>query len=538
MRSLFIAAAFAAGTAWAAETPTPSDEPIAPLLAGTGNHRYAITTRDPLAQRFFDQGLALVYAFEHREAARSFRQAQHLDPGCAICYWGEALARGPGVDARPDSEDGARAAHAIERALALRDRASERERAYIEALARRYDPAAATDPDGAWAAAMGEVVRRYPEDPDAAALYAKALMAATPLEQRELDGERMVLGILEDALALDPDHPGANHLLIHVVERRAPQRGIAAADRLRDFAPGIARLQHAPARIYLRVGRYRDALRASERAIAAEERYLAHCEAQGVHPIAAAPPSHRYLLAAASFSGSSESAVETARRIAGRQDERRLRSPGFEALQHHVALPLYVLVRFGRWDEILAEPRPPGDLTYVEGVWRYARGVAYARTGDIAGAETELLALAQLAEAGRLERARIWGDHSMAQVLRTVRAVLRGELAQARGEPAVAIRLLREAVRREDRFVHRALSEWYTPARHHLGLALLRAQYPKEAERVYREDLERHPDNGWALYGLAQSMRAQNRRKEASEIEARFERAWAEADVRLTASRY
>lgn len=539
MRRIASVLAIVTGMTWAAEMPPPPER-IAPLLPGTALHHHPITTREPLAQRYFDQGLLLVYGFSRKEAARSFEQAQQLDPACAMCYWGEALARGPGPDAKPGVAEAPRAAYAIEQALALREGASERERAYIEALARRYGhgPPLAADPDHAYAGAMGELARRYPRDPDAAVLYAEALLVATPLAHREAGGERVIVDVLEGVLERYPGHPGANHLLIHAVEAREPERGLAAADRLRELASGIPRLELAPARIDLRTGRFRAAMEASERAIASEEAYLAHCEAQGLYPVADPAPSPRVLLAAASFAGASESAIASARRIAARQDERRVRTPGFEELQHRLALPLYALVRFGRWAEILAEPRPAGDLPYVEGVWRYTRGVAYARTGDIARAEAELLALARLAEDARLGEARIWGEHGLAQVLRTVRAVLGGELAQARGDDATAIRLLREAVRREDRLVDRGLSEWYAPARHHLGLALLRANHPKEAERVYREDLRRHPDNGWALYGLAQAMRAQKRRREASEIEARFAEAWAAADVALTASRY
>ncbi|BAU48761.1 tetratricopeptide repeat protein [Sulfurifustis variabilis] len=539
MKRIVIALSFVAGAA-GAEPLSPEAERVAPLLEGTAAHRHLVTTSDPLAQRFFDQGLVLVYGLDRREAVRSFQQAQHLDPACAMCYWGEALARGPDLHAAPEREDGPRAAHAIQRALALRDRVTEREQAYIEAMARRYlqEPSTATDPDLAYAEAMGDVARRFPDDPDAATLHVLALMVATPPQHREAGGHRAIVDALERVLERHPSHPGANHLLIRAVERGEPERGVAAADRLRALAPAVAGLRHAPARIYLRVGRYRDAVLADEAAIEADEAYLAQCDAQGLYPVSAAPPSRRFLLAAASFGGLSENAIDVARRIAARQDARLLRTPGFESLQHHVAMPLYVLVRFGRWQEILAQPAPPGDLPYVEGVWRYARGVALARTRETARAGEELLALARLAEDPRLERARIWGEHSMAQPLRVVRAVLAGELAQARGDHAVAIRLLREAVRREDRLVHREPSDWYTPARHHLGLALLKANRAREAERVYRADLERHPDNGWALYGLAQSVRAQNRRREASEIEARFREAWAEADVQLTASRY
>lgn len=540
MRRIVIAMAFATGTAWA-DAPDLGGERVAPLLEGMGEYRHTVTTTDPLAQRFFNQGLVLTYGLDRKEAARSFEQAQQLDPGCAMCYWGEALARGPGLYAAAEREENEpRAAHAIVRALALRERVTARERAYIEALARRYvqDPQASTDPDQAYADAMREVASRFPDDPDAATLYVEALLIATPLEHRQAGGDRAILDTLERVLERHPLHPGANHLLIHVVEKREPERGLAAADRLRDLVPGASRLQHAPARIYLRVGRYHDAVQANERAIEADEAYLAQCKDQGLYPVAEAPPSRRFLLAAASFGGLSESATNAARRIAARQDPKLVRTPGFEVLQHYLAMPLYVLVRFGRWEEILAEPAPAGDLPYVEGVWRYARGVAFVRTGETARAGQELLALAHLAEDRRLQSATIWGEHSMAQVLRIVRAVLGGELAQARGDHAVAIRLLREAVRREDRLVHRERSEWYTPARHHLGLAFLKADRAREAERVYRADLERYPDNGWALYGLAQSVRAQNRRSEASEIEARFRQAWAEADVTLTSSRY
>jgi len=518
---------------------------VAPLLEGMGTHHHGITTDSPEAQRYFDQGMVLSFGFNHKEAARSFQQAQALDSECAMCYWGEALVLGPNINTGMDAADNPRAVAAVEQALALRDTVTPREQAYIEALARRYAKEVPEDRsalDLAYAAAMGAVAQRFPDDPDAASLYAEALMDTTPWNYWEEDGSpkpvtRTILATLEAVITEHPNHPLANHLYIHAVEKQHPERGVEAATRLRDLVPGAGHLVHMPGHIYIRVGRYQDAILANEKAIAADDSYITQCHAQGLYPVAYMPHNHHFLSAAASFVGASAKAIPAARHIRAHQDPKLMREPGYVTLQHYWVMPYFALVRFGRWDEILAEPKPEPDLLYPTGVWQYARGLALVRKGDLEGAEQALEALASLADDPEMHATRIWETNTMAQVLSVAREVLAGEIALAAGEPEAAIRHFETAVAQEDALTYVEPSDWYVPARHNLGAALLASGRAPEAEAVYRKDLEIYPGNGWSLLGLAQSLQAQGKTEAAADAEQEFQHVWADADVVITASR-
>jgi tetratricopeptide (TPR) repeat protein len=522
-----------------------SEQTIAPLLEGMGTHHHEITTDSAEAQRYFDQGLVLSFGFNHQEAARSFRQAQVLDPDCAMCFWGEALVLGPNINAGMDAADNPRAYAAARRALALKASATEREQAYIEALATRYTEEAPEDRselDQAYADAMGEVARRFPEDPDAAALYAEALMDTTPWDYWEEDGSakpvtRILLATLETLLARHPNHPLANHLYIHAVEKVHPQSGVAAADRLRDLVPGAGHLVHMPGHIYIRVGRYEEAVLANEKAIAADDAYIAQCHAQGLYPVAYMPHNHHFLAAAASFIGRSEKALDAAKHMQAHQDQALMREPGYATLQHYWALPYFTMVRFGQWDRLLAEPKPAEDLIYPTGIWHYARGLAQARAVDLEGARRSLSELTAIADDPEMEATRIWETNSMAQVLAIAREVLAGEIAMEDCQLDAAVAHFETAVRLEDALKYVEPSDWYTPARHNLGAALLAADRAADAEAVYRKDLEIYPDNGWALLGLEQSLLAQGKTEHAEAASRQFERVWSGADLAIEGSR-
>ena len=521
------------------------EQPIAPLLEGMGNHHHDITTDSPQAQRYFDQGLVLSFGFNHKEAARSFRQAQTLDPACAMCFWGESLVLGPNINAGMDVAENPRAYAAVQRALALKDSATERESAYIEALAERYAEQAPDDRsalDQTYAKAMGKVAERFPDDPDAASLYAEALMDTTPWDYWEDDGSpkpvtRTILATLESVLAEHPNHPLANHLYIHAVEKVYPERGIAAADRLRDLVPGAGHLVHMPGHIYIRVGRYAEAVLANEKAIVADDAYIAQCHAQGLYPVAYMPHNHHFLAAAASFIGKSGKALDAARHTQAHQDQQLMREAGYATLQHYWALPYFVMVRFGRWDALLAEPKPAEDLIYPTGIWHFARGLAQARAFDLDEARKSLAALTWIANDPEMSATRIWETNTMAQILAIAREVLAGEIAMEDCQPDAAVEHFATAVRLEDELTYVEPSDWYVPARHHLGLALLAVERPAEAEAVYRKDLEIYPDNGWSLVGLEQSLAVQRKTAEAKDIRLRFERVWARADVEIEGSR-
>ncbi len=522
-----------------------ADQPIAPLLKGMGDYHLAVTTGSAQAQRYFDQGMVLAFGFNHREAARSFRQAQALDPECAMCFWGEALVLGPNINAKMDAGDNPRAYAAVQQALALADSGGARERALIEAIAARYEKGASEDRsvlDKAYAKAMGAVARRFPDDPDVGSLYAEALMDTTPWDYWEADGSpkpvtKTILTTLERVMTSHPAHPLANHLYIHAVEKEHPEQGLAAADRLRGLVPGAGHLVHMPGHIYIRVGRYQDAIEVNEQAAAADNRYIAQCHAQGLYPVAYVPHNHHFLAAAAGFAGESGKAIAAARHIRAHQDLERMREPGYTTLQQYWVMPYFALVRFGHWKEILAEPKPAPDLIYPTGIWHYARGLALLRTGDLAGADASLAALAEIAEDPEMAATRIWETNTMAQLLVIARDVLAGEIALVRGDTEGSVERLRAAVAAEDRLIYEEPSDWYVPARHNLGAALLQAGRAAEAELVYRRDLEIYPDNGWSLRGLARSLEAQDRIEEAKPVRDRFAQVWSVADLEITSSR-
>ncbi len=538
---------FAAALGVALAACGQADERLAPVLEGMGSHHHAISTSSPEAQRFFNQGLTLAYGFNHAEAERAFREAARLDPQCAMCFWGAALVRGPNINAAMEADAVAPAYEALQQALALASNAGEKEQAYIQALAKRYVAEPVEDRtalDVAYAEAMREVARRYPDDPDAVTLFAEALMDLHPWDFWTKDGQPQpwtpeILSTLEAVLAQAPDHPGANHLYIHAVEASpTPERGVPSADRLGGLVPGAGHLVHMPAHIYIRVGRYHDASQANERAIAADDAYLAQCRVQGLYPLAYRPHNHHFLWASATMEGRSALAIEAARHMAAHVDSAMMREPGYGTLQHYWITPLYALTRFGRWDEILAALAPPEDLRYPTGVWHYARGVALTAKDRLDDAAQELEALEAIAADSTLETVTIWDINTTASLMRIAAEALAGELAARRGDHAEAVRRLEAATRLEDALNYDEPPPWHYPVRQSLGAVLLATNRAAEAEAVYREDLRRHPENGWSLLGLAQSLEAQGKADEAGAVRQRFDQAWAAADVTLNGSRF
>jgi len=525
---------------------SPIDGRQAPLLEGLGDHRHPVATRSPLAQRYFDQGLILAYGFNHAEAARSFREAARLDPECAMCWWGLALVLGPNINAAMEPENNAEAHQAVQRALRLSEDGDPRERAYIEALATRYaeqPPEDRSHLDQAFADAMAEVVRRFPDDLDAATLYAEALMDTMPWDYWQDDGSpkpatREVLAQLERVIEGNPRQPGALHLYLHAVEEVHPEWGTDKADRLADLVPGAGHLVHMPSHIYIRVGRYQDAAAANRKAIEADDAYVTQCHAQGLYPVGYMPHNHHFLWAAATFQGDSETALDSARHIAHHVDRELLRAPGFGTLQHYLVTPLYTLARFGRWDEILAYPQPDEDLLYPEGVWRYARALALIRKQRPDEAARELDRLRQIASDPALDDVTLWGINGTTDLLEIAVEIVAGELAATRGDTEEAVRCLEVALDLESTLLYDEPPAWHQPVRQVLGALLLDAGRAEEAERVYREDLEKFPGNGWSLHGLAAALEAQGRTREADQVRMQLRQAWQSADVTLTASRF
>jgi len=536
-------AAIGACTAHHGRAPDKTETAVV-LFENLGTHHHPVTTTSPQAQRYFDQGLRLIWAFNHDEATRAFQEAAQVDSDCAMAWWGIALAAGPNYNDSGNRERDRRAHDALEKALASKSAVTDAERAYIDALAKRYAKEPPDDRkalDIAYADAMRGVAQHYPNDLDAATLFAESLMDLRPWDLWTLDGKPQpgteeIVATLESVLARDPNHPGANHYYIHAVEAsKQPERGIAAADRLKALVPGAGHLVHMPSHIYMRVGRYDEAVEANVRAVAVDREYLAVAKPEGMYPMMYYAHNFDFLWSAASMEGRSADTIRAAREVAAQLTPDMARQ--MSDVEGILVAPLFALARFGKWPEILQEPAPPDDLPYARGSWHYARGLALMHTGRLADAERERAALDAVAAATPPQRS-IGQVNTAKTVLTLASHVLAGELAAARGKSREAIRHLEEGVRMQDNLRYMEPPPWYYPVRQSLGVAFLKAGRAAEAEAVYRADLQRNPENGWSLYGLAQSLRAQKKTAEAAAVEKRFKKAWARADVKLLASRF
>lgn len=519
----------------------------APLFEGMGDHHFAISSENSDVQRFFDQGLILAYGFNHAEAERSFREAARLDPDCAICWWGVAWVLGPNINAPMSAENVPTAWTALQKARKLAPRASSREQDLIEALAQRYvenPPGQRGDLDQAFAQAMRAVAEKYPDDLDIETMYAEALMDLHPWNYWTHDGKPRpwtpeILDTLEAVLARNENHPQANHLYVHAIEASpTPEKGVPMADRLRTLVPGAGHLVHMPSHIYIRVGRYADASEANIRAIAVDQAYITQCHAQGLYPLAYHPHNYHFLFAARSLEGRSRDAIEAAQHMQGMVSEEKMREQGWGTLQHYWAAPLYAWVRFGKWDEILSAPPPAADLLYPRGVWHYARAMAFRARGQLDQADAELDALKRIAANPALAKITLWNINPSSTLMAIAARVVEGEIAARRKRYKQAIAALEEAVKLEDSLLYDEPPSWQLPTRLNLGAVQLAAGRPAAAEKTYREELEKFPDNGWSLVGLAAALDAQGEKEQAAQVRARFARAWRNADFQLTGSRF
>jgi tetratricopeptide (TPR) repeat protein len=529
------------------DTAPPAQQPKlqAPLFNDLGSYSVPITTDEPLAQRFFDQGLTLTFGFNHAEAVRSFREAARLDPECAMCYWGIAFALGPNINMPMFDEAQAEAYSASQKALQLDDRATPREQALIRALANRYVPPPVKDRsalDRAFADAMREVARQFPDDAEAQTFFAESLMDLSPWDYWMPDGEpkpatREMIAMLERVLAAKPNHPGANHLYIHVIEASAnPERAEAAADRLGPLAPGAGHLVHMPSHIYIRVGRYHDAAVANIKAGEADTSYIAQCQAQGVYPLLYHPHNWHFLWASATFAGKKEWAERGALKTRELMGTHHHDDPMFGPyIQHFWLTPLYHEVRFGEWDDILSSTEPE-NFPYLRAIWHYARGMAYGGKGDLEAARKELAAMQPYVEDPALTAVQVSVRNNAQQLAALARQVLAGDIEARSKNYDRAISMLSDAVKLEDALGYNEPEDWHYPVRQILGAVQLDAGRAADAERSYRDELAHHRENGWSLFGLQQSLVAQGRTAEATAVGQRLIRAWADADIQLTAS--
>jgi tetratricopeptide (TPR) repeat protein len=515
---------------------------IAPRLQKLGTHTFPVSTKNAQAQLFMNQGLNLSYAFNHAEAGRAYREAERLDPALAIAYWGEALALGPNINAPMDPASEPKALEAIQKAIALRAKASPREQALIDALKFRYSGKSEDRRanDVAYADAMRKVHLQFSDDDDISMLYVESVMDLRPWGYWTKDGtpyERTseIVALTEKVIAKNPNHPGALHLYIHLMEAYQADKAEAAADRLLTLMPAAGHMVHMPAHIYQRLGRYADAQKSNEMAIAADEDYISQCRAQGLYPMAYYPHNLHFLWFAATAEGNSKVAIEAARRAASQVSDETLKA--VPLLAGFRVVPYYALTRFGKWDEMLREPEPPAVSAYLTGMWRYARAAAFLGKGQTNEAEAESAKLGQLMADKSLDGP-LFSPNTGRAVLTIAQEVLAGNIAAAKKNYDEAVTHLERAVRLEDALVYTEPAEFHYPPRQALGAVLLEAGRPAEAETVYWEDLKRNRENGWSLYGLMQALKAQAKNDDAALVEARFKKAWAKADVTLTSSRF
>ena len=519
----------------------------APLFEGMGSYHMPITTADPDAQRYFDQGMVMAFGFNHAESIRSFRAAQTLDPSCAMCFWGEALATGPNINVTSNGKaimapaERASARAAIDQALALMDGVTAKEQDWIRALDQRYDGQADTprDPlDRAWANALADMASRYPDDTTVASVYAEALMNTMPWDYWGPDGEakpdtQAVIASLEAVMDADPDHPLALHLYIHALEASSnAAKAEPAADRLANLVPGSGHLVHMPSHIYFRVGRYQESALANIRAAEVDEAYIAQCNAQGFYPALYYPHNIHFLWASATMQGQSALSLDSARRVVANVRVEQVEQ--FPTIQFFRTVPMLSLVRFARWEEILEEPEPYEPFAFARAIWHYGRGVAHAALGDAEAARIELGAIEGLEP--EVDEIFMGNVYPARDLLEIAKSLLRGEMAYRSGDAANAVLAFEEAVSLQDALPYTEPPFWYYPTRQSLGAALLASNRLAEAQAVFEEDLEQYPMNGWSMFGLAEALRRQGDEMGAEKMTARFETVWQFADVSLATS--
>jgi len=546
MKRWLVALAAALPAALAAQDPHADMPGMSPprtpatLLSGTGSHRHPIATASPESQKFFDQGMTMAYGFNHEEAYRSFAKAAELDAKAAMPHWGMAFVLGSNYnDPAPVDERLRKARSEVERALALSAAGPENERAYVEALAIRY-PADTSAADQAkvandYAAAMKSLSARYPDDLDAATLYAESLMNLTPWKLWTPAGDPgpntlEIVAVLESVLKRNPDHPGANHFYIHATEAsKNPERALPSAKRLETLVPAAGHLVHMPAHVYVRTGDYVAAEKSNTVAAEVDRAYIRETGAQGMYPVMYYNHNVHFESYAASMAGRYAAAKRSGDRLF---DEVLPVVSMDQMLEGFLLQPAFVAVRFRKWDDVRKMPDPGPTLPLLRAGWLWARAMAAAAQGDVPRAstlrETFVIALEAIPE-----KSMAGPQNSAEAVLAVAADVLDARIAEAKGDSADAIASWRKAVEAQDRLAYDEPPAWYYPTRESLGAALLRAGQAADAEAIFRADLEQHPRNGRSLYGLSKSLEAQKKNVDAAFARAQFETAWKDADTQV-----
>ncbi|MCR9015306.1 hypothetical protein [Aquiflexum gelatinilyticum] len=519
----------------------------APLLEGMDVLDFPVSTDNPEARKYFNQGLLLAYGFNHAEAERSFQYAATLDPDFAMAYWGQAYVIGPNYNAGMEPEHYQLAFEAIQKAKSLLTKVSAKEAAFIMAMDKRYVAESLEDRtklDEAYAQAMANVWGKYPDDAEAGTLYAEALMDLQPWDLWTKEGDpkgntTVILEVLEEVIKKHPDHPGAHHLYIHAVEgSNNPDKGLNSARKFdKGLIPMAGHLVHMPSHIYIRTGHYHEGTLSNLRAAKVDSLYIETCKAQGTYPLAYFPHNYHFMAGTAILEGSSKWAVFAADRLFDHLDQSLMEEEGLEVIQHFSTIPYFVRVKFGMWDNILNLSLWEKGTDYQEGIRHYALGMAYLGKGKLEHAEKELQAIQQIIAKESLEDLTIWGINSFESIVNIAGLVLEGEILASKKKYEEAIKILTQATDLEDQLLYNEPPDWFLSTRHHLGAVLLEAEKYKEAESVFRKDLEEFPNNGWAKYGLMLALEKSGNEIEAKKAKEEFDLSWKNADVTLSSSR-
>jgi len=517
----------------------------APILKNIGDYRVVVTTQSEYAQLFFNQGVIMANGFNHAEAERSFRESVRQDSTFAMGYWGIAYVLGPNYNSGGENMGAINdIKNAVKNAVRFGRDSSPWEKTIINAIQIKFPADSMTTNDAGYFDSMKAAYFEFPENDFVATLYAESIMnlhawdfySRKGGEPRPWTAE--LVEVLEKAIAINPKNPLANHLYLHATEA-APdvEKALASAERLKALVPSAGHLVHMPSHIYINTGDYHQGSIANEQAVIADSIYIAECKSQGLYPQIYYPHNYHFLAATATFEGRGSTSIEAAYKTVNILDKKYFRESGYETVLHYATIPMHVLVKFEQWEKILASPKPDDDLAYPKAIWHYARGMAYANLNKPTEARNELDSLNKLSESEDVKRVIIWSINPAEQVCKIASNVLEAELHAKSGNYQSAIQLLKKAIELEDGLNYNEPPDWFFSVRHLLGDALMNSQNYAGAEKIYLEDLSYWPKNGFALNGLYESLKGQNKMQEAEDVKKQFDTAWRYADSELKYSR-
>ncbi|WP_348798694.1 tetratricopeptide repeat protein [Flavobacterium adhaerens] len=519
----------------------------APLFKGMDIINYPISTKKAEAQKYFNQGLAFAFGFNHAEAARSFYYATKLDSLAPMCFWGYAYVLGPNYNAGMEIDNYERAYKAIQQALKLSANATIKEKTLIEALSKRYvaKPVEDRKPlDIAYAKAMESVAKKFPNDATIGTLYAESLMNLHPWDLYTKEGIAQpwtaeIESILKNALKNDPKHIGANHFYIHAVESsNSPERANVSAQLFDNgLAPASGHLTHMSSHIYIRTGEYHKGTVSNINAVKRDSTYVTLCHAQGAYPLGYYPHNYHFMAACATLEGSYKYAILAANETSNLVHPQTMVSSGWEGLQHYYVIPYFVAVKFGKWDDILKMKLVSDTIKYPSGIAHYAKGMAYLGKNDSKNAKAELAKLELIGYDPYMKKITVWNINSLDHILKIASKTLKGEILASEGKFDQSIVLMKEAIAIEDKLNYNEPPDWFFSVRHHLGAIQIEAGKYEDAIKTYQEDLKTFPKNGWAQQGMKLAYEKLNNQAKVKETDASIAKSWAYADVKITASR-